>query len=263
MSPSLPQELLDLVIDHLHDDPAALKTCCIVSRSCVTPARKRLFAHVEFFTTEPYIEVWKKTFPDPSNSPARYTRSLAIHGAHGNPTVDTGVGGWVRTFHNVTHLKLMLLGRASLILFHGLSRALRSLSLTFLPTEVFDLVCSFPLLEDLLLCILHPENDTYIRNPPPTSPKLTGSLYLEVYGNTRTVTRRLLDLPNGLRFKKINMVFKEGDTGSVVDLVSGCSDALESLTVLYSPSSASLSASVTAQHLIVPLGPRRTSGGFP
>ena len=263
MSPSLPQELLDLVIDHLHDDPAALKTCCIVSRSCVTPARKHLFAHVELCTSHSHPEVWKKTFPDPSNSPARYTRSLFIHGAHGNPTVDTGVDGWVRTFHNVTHLKLMLLGRASLILFHGLSRALRSLSLIFLPTEVFDLVCSFPLLEDLLLCILHPENDTYIRNPPPTSPKLTGSLYLEVYGNTRTVTRGLLDLPNGLRFKKINMVFEEGDTGSVEDLVSGCYDTLEYLTVLYFPSSTSPSAPVTGQHLIAPYGRRRTSGGFP
>ena len=263
MSPSLLPELFDLVIDHLHDDPDTLKTCCVVSKSCVITARKHLFAHVEFDALESHLEVWKKTFPDPSNSPARYTRSLFIHGAPDITAADTGVDGWVRTFHNVTHLKLMRLNRTSLIPFHGISLAVRSLSLTYLTAEVFDLVCSFPLLEDLTLNTLYPESGTYIWNPPPTSPKLTGSLDLRMEGRTRTVTRRLLDLPDGLRFSKIYMLFFEKDTGSVVDLVSGCSDTLESLTVLYFPSSAFPSASVTAQHLTVPLGPRRTSGGFP
>ena len=263
MSPSLLPELFDLVIDHLHDDPDTLKTCCVVSKSCVIPARKHLFAHVEFDALESHLEVWKKTFPDPSNSPARYTRSLFIHSNHNITPADMDVDGWVRTFHNVTHLKLMRLNRTSLIPFHGISLAVRSLSLTYLTAEVFDLVCSFPLLEDLALSTLYPESDTHRWNPPPTSPKLTGSLYLWMQGRTSTVARRLLDLPDGLRFKKINASIFEGDTGSVEDLVSGCYNTLEYVTVLYFPSSTSPSAPVTGQHLIAPYGRRRTSGGFP
>ena len=263
MPPSLLPELFDLVIDHLRDDPAALKICCIVSKSSVTPARKHLFAHVEFDAFQPHLEMWKKTFPDPSSSPARHTRSLFVYGNHDITAADTGVGGWVRTFQNVTHLRLMRLNRVPLIPFHGLSRSVRSLSLTFGTAEVFDLVCSFPLLEDLTLVTLYPESDAYEWDPPPTSPKLTGTLDMRVDQRTRTITRRLLDLPDGLRFKEIYTLFFEEDTGSVVDLVSGCSDTLEILTVLYFPSSAFYSASVTGQHLTAPRGRRHTQCEFP
>ena len=48
MSCTLPPEILDLIIDHLHDEPATLKTCCVVSKSWVPRTRKHLFALVEF-----------------------------------------------------------------------------------------------------------------------------------------------------------------------------------------------------------------------
>jgi len=247
MSPTIPPELFDLVIDHLHNEPDALKACCIVSKSFVTPARKQLFAHVEFDALRSQLERWKKTFPDPSRSPARHTRSLFIYGDHDITAADTGVGGWVRTFHNVTHLELMWMNRASFITFHGLSRSVRSLTLTeSLTTEVFDLLCSFPLLEDLALNTLSPESDTYRWNPPQTSPKLTGTLDLRMDGRAHTITRRWLDFPNGLRFSKIYVLFLEEDIGPVVDLVSECSDTLECLTVQHFPMSAFPSAPVTA-----------------
>ena len=79
-----PLEPLDLIIDFLHGDPVALKSCCIVSKSWAPRARLYLFAHVVFHadprTDLPQIRQWAKTFPDPSNSSARYTRSLMIHG---------------------------------------------------------------------------------------------------------------------------------------------------------------------------------------
>ena len=252
MSPSLLPELLDLVIDHLHNDPDTLKTCCIVPKSCVTPARRHLFAHVEFDALNSDLEVWKKTFPDPSNSPARYTRSLFIHSNHDITAADTAAGGWVRTFQNVTHLQLMRLNRASLIPFHGISLTLRSLDLTYLTAEAFDLVCSFPLLEDLSLSTLYPESDSHRWNPPPTSPKLTGSLRLWMQGRTRPVARRLLELPDGLRFKNLNVSIFGDDIRSVEDLVSACSETLEHLTILYSPLSAFPSTPVTSQHLTIP-----------
>ncbi|KAF9647951.1 hypothetical protein BDM02DRAFT_3065508, partial [Thelephora ganbajun] len=48
MSSSLPQEILDLIIDHLRDEPDMLKICCIVSKPWVQRTRKHLFVHIKF-----------------------------------------------------------------------------------------------------------------------------------------------------------------------------------------------------------------------
>lgn len=66
----VPPEMPDLIIDHLYDDPTALKTCCIVSKSWVPRTRKQLFARVKFDSTGFRFKLWKKAFPDPSNSPS-------------------------------------------------------------------------------------------------------------------------------------------------------------------------------------------------
>ncbi|KAJ7104369.1 hypothetical protein B0H15DRAFT_22580 [Mycena belliarum] len=44
--PVLPQELFDLVIDHLHDDPRSLRACAVVSTSFLPPSRVHLFSHI-------------------------------------------------------------------------------------------------------------------------------------------------------------------------------------------------------------------------
>jgi len=263
MSSSLPPEILDHIIDHLHGEPATLKACCVVSKSCVLRARKHLFAHVEFDAFQSHLEVWKKTFPDPSSSPAHHARNLLIHCTTVITVADTGVGGWVRTFHNVTHLRLMRLDRAALVPLYELSPVVRSLSLAHSTIEIVDLICSFPLLEDLELRALHPENDADRQKAPPMSPKLTGSLGLWMHGNTRSVAHRLLDLPDGLRFSKITTSLFGEDVESVTDLVSECSDTLECLTALHYPSSAFPLAPVTDQYLTTACGRRRTRGGFP
>ena len=255
---TLPPEILDLIADHLHDEPITLKTCCIVSKSWVPRARKHLFARVEFYASESHMERWKKTFPDPSNSPAHHTRELFIYGALAITAADAGVSGRIRTFHNVVHLKLANLDRVSLVPFHALSPVVRSLHLTYFTPDVFDLVCSFPLLEDLALHILYPEGQTAEWNPPSSSPKLTGSLRLGIYGRAHPVIRRLLDLPYGLHFSKINVMFYDKETESVADLVSRCSDTLESLDIVNSPSSTLPSVPVTGQHLTAACERRHT-----
>jgi len=263
MTSSLPPEILDHVIDHLYDEPATLKACCVVSKSWVPRARKHLFAHVGFDAWESHLETWKKTFPDPSTSPAHHTRTLFFHAPPVIITADTGAGGWVRTFHNVTHLRLMRLDRASLVPLHGLSPAVRSLNLTIVPFAVFDLICSFPLLEDLALISLYPKNEAEVWNPPSTSPTLTGHLDVRTSGMFPAVTRRLLDLPGGLHFSKITAFFFSDDAESVTDLVSECSGTLESLTILLHPLSAFPSTSATSQYLTTAWNRRRTGCGFP
>lgn len=46
--PSLPQELVDSVIDHLHDCPGTLVVCALVHRSWLPSARHHLFSNIFF-----------------------------------------------------------------------------------------------------------------------------------------------------------------------------------------------------------------------
>ena len=230
----LPPEILDLIIDHLYDEPTTLKTCCVVSKSWIQRTRKHLFASVAFCPPTSSIDLWREAFPDPSNSPAHHTRHLSICGLSVVIAADAEAGGWIRTFHNLVHLYLEGLNWmdcASLVPFHGLSPALRSLHLTCTSPEVLDLICSFPLLEDLSLAFLGHGSDTW--NTPSTSPKLTGSLNLNMFEGIRPLVCRLLGLPNGLRFTEVIVTSLEEDIKSTNDLVSRCSDTLESLSVCY------------------------------
>ena len=249
MSCALPPEILDFIIDHLADEPAALKVCCIISKSWVLQTRKHLFAHVELDALRSHMDLWKKAFPDPSNSPAYYTRTLSIRNASTLTATDTDVEGWIYAFCNVVHLEFTYVDGVTLVLFYGLSPTVRSLRLINSTTGVFDLVYSFPLLEDLTLINSSVKGGVEVWNPPPTSLKLTGTLELRTLGVVPPIARRLLNLPHGLRFSKIRVAFLDEEIESVNDLVSACSATLESLVTFYYPWCAFHSAPVTDQYL--------------
>ena len=240
----LPLEIRDLIIDQLHDEPTTLKACCLVSKSWIPRTRRHLFARVVFDTVDHPFTSWLKIFPDPSNSPARHTRSLSIHRLPAVTTTDAGVAKCIRTFHNVVYLRFKHLISAdyeALTLFNGFTHTVRSLRLASTFFEVFDLICSFPLLEDLALVSLRSEGDTDEWIAPSTSPKLTGSLELSTTNGIRFAVRRLLDFPDGLRFAKITVSCFESDFEPATDLVSRCSGTLESLSI-YSPITSALSS---------------------
>jgi hypothetical protein len=238
MSRFLPPEILDHIVEHLHDEPTILKTCCLVSKSWLPRTRKHLFAFVKFSNGKSHIELWKKAFPDPSNSPASYTRALFVRGLLTITATDVGVGGWIHHFHRLVDLSLNTFGyedrQVSLVPLHGLSPILESLTISHIhipPSEVFGLVCSFPLLEDLALHSLTDGCHVDRWEAPRTSPKLTGSLDLGSPTGIRFVTRQLCELPNGLHFREIVVACPDEDVGSTTDLVSRCSDTLESISV--------------------------------
>jgi len=255
-----PPEIVDLIIDHLRDEQSTLRTCCVVSKTWVPRTRKHIFYRVELISS--HIELWKKTFPDPSNSPAHYARSLTICGLPVIPAADPDAGGWIRAFRNLVHLHLehapWVDYEVSLTPFHGLSPTVRSLRLADIPSEVFDLVCSFPLLEDLALRTLRPAGGAVGRCVPLTSPKLTGSLDLITFREAQYVTRRLLDLPGGLHFATITVLSLDENLKLTNDLVSRCSGTLESLTICYSFMSVLPSASLIDQLLTTARGCRVT-----
>ena len=158
MTAVLPQEILNLIVDHLRDDRVALKDCCLVSKTWVSRARRHLFARVEF--TSPHrIEAWREFFPDPSTSPARHTRILVNRNLDVTaPKLD--VTTWIHSFNRITQLELnrLTLDQTSLIQLYGLSPTLTSLLLYNVHAPVsgiFNLICSFPLLENLALHSCH------------------------------------------------------------------------------------------------------------
>lgn len=102
-SPRLPPEISDRIIDLLRDETNALKRCCLVSKSWVSRTRKHLFDSVEFESSKD-VKVWKETFPDPANSPARHTRSLSLVWVEAVIPMDPEEGSWIRAFSNVVQL---------------------------------------------------------------------------------------------------------------------------------------------------------------
>ena len=254
-SPRFPPELLDHIVDILHNKREALKNCCLVSRSWVPRTRRHLFAHVSF-ETEEVLESWKKTFPDPSTSPAPYTNKLSINCLNDLTTMGAEPGDWINGFSNIVDLEAVNRGTrrneaaASLVPLHGLSPIVKSLRVDFIilpSTQVFDLVLSFPLLEDLTVVTSSDvsvwRNDQSDVLPavvlPSNLPVFTGSLELSRAG-TKPFARRLLSLPGGIHFRRLSLTqFYDEDISLATQLVEECSHTLESLDVTCSLYSAS------------------------
>jgi len=174
----LPPEMLDHVADQMRDDPTALKTCCLVSKSWIQRTQKHLFAQIGFYASCPSVESWKNAFPDPMHSPAHHTRSISIRHPHLITASDVDT---ILTFCNVERLDVITVGcpdaRISLAPLHGLFPILRSLYLSFISlpdSEIFALICSFPLLQDLTLVSLGRGHRDEQWTAPPTHLDSTG-----------------------------------------------------------------------------------------
>jgi len=258
-SPYLPPELLDHIVDILHHKRKALRNCCLVSRSWVPRTRKHLFASIKFETEED-LGLWKKTFPDPSTSPAHYAKTLSIGCSNVVTAADAEPGGWIREFSQAERLEMTSdrtyvdEAGASFVPLHGFSPIIKSLyvDFTFLPSsQIFDLVLSFPLLEDLTVITSYdvpiddedcPDELRTITQPS-NPPMFTGSLELS-RGGMEPIARRLLSLSSGIHFRRLSLMqFHEEDIPSTTGLVEVCSCTLESLDITCSLYGASLDVS--------------------
>ena len=245
---SLPPEILDCVIDLLHNESDALKQCCLVSKSWVPRARNYLFADIKLQSAGE-LGSWKKTFQDIENSPAHHARALFVGCAH---LVTASDGGWLRAFSGIKSLGLdghierlrdLRDSEISLAPFRKLSPTLKSLRMrsALLPFRgLSDFICSFPLLEDLALAgyqymqlNINPPDPPQSDNPSP-SPPLTGSLDFHLLWGAGDVAQQLMDLPNGIHFQNIVALRDvEGDFRWMTQLVERCSHTLKSLKVDY------------------------------
>ena len=158
---------------------------------------------------------------------------------------DAEEGGWIRAFSHVATLGVSgKLGEYHLTPFHRFSPTLKSLwldSLVLPCPRLSNFFRSFPLLEDLALAgrDLSVGNDDDPHEPqtvvPSTSPVFTGSLKF-VVGGMGNITRQLLDLPNGIHFRKFAVWWiHDEDLRWIMELVITCSDVLEFLNVRFYP----------------------------
>ena len=247
---NLPCELLDHIVDLLHDSQTPLKNCCLVSKSWVARTRRHLFAAV-LFRTGGRLASWEETFPDPSISPACYTKVLIIRCPYVVTDVDaeTDVGRLIGTFSGVERLELGggdLHARGwerTFSLFHAFSPVVKSLRANFssFPFQHFSrLALTFPLLEDLTMINCHDVaqiyrdvsggSSTVVQSP--SLPTFAGSLELLLRGGMRHTVDWLLSLPNGIHFRKLTLsFFREEDVSWTTELVERCSRTLEFLDV--------------------------------
>jgi len=77
---SLPQELLDKILSHLHsddkrDEHRTLRNCSLVAKSWVHPARRRLFKTVEI--REKNLQSWLDSIPPANEGLLQHIRSLS------------------------------------------------------------------------------------------------------------------------------------------------------------------------------------------
>ena len=187
------------------------------------------------------ISAWKRLFPDPANSPFTYTSHLRLLHAK---LVTAEDASWIRRwFTNVVRLEISIDPesgdkpmRDPFSRFHNLSPTVRCLSICWsaLSTEqVFELVCSFPLLEDLRIIGWGGMYDKVWDAPRHYRlPGLSGTL--ELGSMVPDFMFQLLEHPSRLSFRKI--VWREGwrnEYLGVNELVRRCSDTLEYVHIEY------------------------------
>ena len=242
--PPLPPELLDHVVDLLHDEMKVLKDCCLVSKSWIPRTRKHIFFHIEFCFSED-LQSWRNVFPDPSTSPAYYTQSLFIRCPSAVTTTDAEDGGWIPTFSRIVRLRMSFAGIGSgglelpLVPFYRFSPTVKSLHMDFIitapPSQILNLTYAFPLLEDLTVTTSRDGpidgHDKLPTAQPSNPPAFTGSLKLE--GGMHHVANQFLSLQSGLRFRELHLTWKhKGDISATIALVEMCRYTLESLNIV-------------------------------
>lgn len=234
--PSLPQEMIDHIIDFLHDDSVTLNRCCLVSRSWIKPTRTHIFNYV-CFTRD--LSQWKKNFPDLANSPAEYTRTLCFLQTECVTESDLN---WIGSFKKVLRLEAHTQtsgesrepGSQGFPPFHSLLPAVRSLSVgwkVLRSQEVLDFICSFSHLEDLHVTSAGRIDDEDVAIS--RSPLLNGTFVLDTI--TADVAHQLSKLHGGCRFRRI--VQKGGfismrQFNEMRDLVERCSSTLEYIYIV-------------------------------
>jgi hypothetical protein len=133
-----------------------------------------------------------------------------------------------------------LLTESIFVPFYRLPPATKSLRVTapaLMSSRIFDLILSFPLLEDLAVrtyfgSTVDSGDGLSIAVQPPGPPAFTGSLELYLKGGMKSFTRRLLSPAGGIHFQKLSLTWRgREDSLLITALVEECHYTLRSLDI--------------------------------
>lgn len=249
----LPPEMLDHIVGFLRYNTPKLKECCLLSKSWIPRTRKYLFACIRL-DLKGNLELWKKAFPDPAESPARYARILLIGALR-----DKEERRYIEAFSLIEELHVFpglacspsgstAVERAfSLIPFDNFTTSLKTIVVIVIPIpslEIINIILRLPLPENLTL---HCGNFSYNHynfydedsdDKPDGLPTLshesttalTGTLNLNSCHSVSLALCHILNMPRGLRFRGLRLSRLIAlDLALVTELVMACSDTLEHL----------------------------------
>lgn len=255
---TLPQELIDNIIDCLHGDVTALQACCLVRTSWVFSCRRQLYRTVAFHTLSD-LEEWENTFPDVTQSPAMQVQSLSVAGLWASQWAYLGEDNFnpdemegclldqFRSFRQVRNLSLAAFNVQPLTstqeYFSHFKPSVRSLELhspcPANQTDLVNFICSFPRINDLVITRanrwLDQSNDDSREDSQQLQrfPVFGGILKLLDFSDpSGEFINKLVDIPNGVSFRSIELgLDKLGELEPIGKLLSSCSSTLEVLTL--------------------------------
>lgn len=171
----IPQELADHIIDHLHDSPAALRSCSLVCHAWLPTSRLHLFFKVAFRASPdgcPSNELCKRLYnllsASPDIIPNIHELEITEGALHGAPGYPAGLPSttWVATertlprlLRMLTHLKRLEFGAHMTlhwvtlppVLQNAISHVFKRPSLTYVRLKSWSFP-NFAVLADLLSC---------------------------------------------------------------------------------------------------------------
>ena len=166
----LPQELIDRIIDHLHDRES-LKACSLVCSQWSARSRKHLFVQVDFPSAEG-LERWCACIPPGPSGPSSLVKDLIIYGDDTSPSTFWLGSSILSTaashLQSFSALRMLVIWRGDMST-DCVSSMLRSFGsslenvtrltvghVAIRPSTLMMFVSHFPRLDDLSLSRVHP-----------------------------------------------------------------------------------------------------------
>jgi hypothetical protein len=226
----LPQELVDEIIDHLHDDIPTLAACSLTCRSLLHRSRVHKLAHITIASSQPKLQ-----FLD--MQAAQYVRHLTVDGTVYIPLDLSKCPNihWL-SLRNVSFHWYHQHSLALLFPFAALDRLeLQGCRFLDKSPSIARFLCGFPKLASLIVPAgVRWSKQQDVTNEITNSPPFSGDLHIQ-YTDVAQFIDILLSLPNGVHFKSVQLSCPAQHIESVNNLLEACGPSLRKLNIARLP----------------------------
>jgi hypothetical protein len=249
--PRLPAEILDHVVDHLHDTKmrsgiaaSSLNRGSRAPEGTFSPRVGFPTAEILHIMDERHSQILRRR-------PACYVKNLSVTYPQLFTDPDAEAGNWIRWFSCVVHLESgqeWIIDRP-ITLSRPIPRILACHQIP--PPDLRHPPARDPQPHSFISTSRGPGCDRVHYEPlsdsdddphwlpataqPSSPPRFTGSLEVYLKGGKNSFARRLLSLPGGIHFRKLALTWlEEEDPSLMTALIEKCSHTLESLDIFHS-----------------------------